>query len=52
MDSITKKAMSVRHSHTPKQKDLWQKQQDYYLRLKKAGIAKKETYNLITASAF
>lgn len=48
--SIIKRAMSVRHGHQPKAKDAMNRQQEYYNRLKKAGIAKQEAYNLRPAS--
>lgn len=46
MDNLTKQVLEIRHRHVPKSKTNWQRQQDYYQRLKKAGITKQQTYNL------
>lgn len=51
MESIKERLLDVRRTHEPQSKQNWQRQQDYYQRLKKEGVAKLQTYNLAPAAS-
>jgi len=51
MKNTSKKLEKVLYSNNIKNKDKLEKQQAYYKRLTKKGIAKKETYNLKSLSS-